>query len=318
MVVPHNISRIADIDECHFENPPMIVFDTNICIDLYKLWCNPRLMRNEQHKQFMELVDLCTKIYKNGWLFFPHFGIEEASFSEFSNRGESDKEQHMHMALLNLLGSDLQSFLAHINSTFSSIEHYTRRVDSKSYIRRIRNDIIFSDLLPLKYCSMMKLFILCNDIDSYKERLFEFFNYLLNNINCVDVGSIITATFLTSRKKMKMLFHRLQNSSSAGLRSILNSAIDLTFIELSSRIYLEGLTPIFCSQNKLLIEIENATKVQIFQNGIPAKGIYADRLPENEVVMEFIEFMKKSLEKRDSYIKHFNKHHVWAEIAKAD
>jgi hypothetical protein len=316
MFIQGEITDPEKIDTYYDYHKSVLFLDTNICIDFYKLWCNPANFIKTNELQFNYLSLLAKCIYEKNINFMPALGIDESS-RQMRNGGISlSKEERMTVALKSLLATSFNEFIKHCNSDYTEDNIVLKKETDKSKIRYLHNNHMHGQMLLLKYCAMLKLYLLQYYNVEYQRRLFVFTDFLLNDINCLDGGSISACIVTKNNSIRKGLIHCKGSTIHEVLDAIMNASIDLCQIEMIAGTFKDGLFPIFVSSDKKLIQIHETMKVFGFNGKLPIKGLYFDDLFDDEALRErFSIYFHNQIKDRESYKKLFVEEYLWAMVS---
>lgn len=287
MFLPGKIRDIEEIHKLTLNSNVLFFLDTNIVIDLCNLWNKPQIYK--KNNDYNELVVFAEFIIKNTIDFYPLTGIWESTrLIEDKNLGEK-KQDFLQETILNCLKADINTFANHINSN-EIIEgekfpfHFP-----KTNIRLIFRNNEIQGILLLKYCSLLKLFLLIKDEENYIERIKLFLDFLFDDLGIIDVGSLVASLIINNPENIKLFFDKMNGEYLKIIKNIYSASFDLSIIEYSNRYCNSNNYSIFITKDKVLHKICEAVKIIGFCDGLPIKKI-------NEFIIA---------SHREEYIKHF-------------
>ena len=285
MFLERKITNFVEIREILLDNNVILFLDTNIVIDLYDLLRNPIKYKNTNGSK--ELIDFAKFKIENNINFYPLTGIWESNKLINNNILKEKRQNIMKETLINYLNTDLLTFFKHINSNIIiSEENYSLQYPN-SNIRLIFTNDEIKEILLLKYCCLLKLYLLLMEEENYLTRIKLFIDYLFDDIGINDVGSFIVALKINNSKNRKLFFHKMEPKYPKIIKNIFSASFDLSIIEYSHSVYKDIFCPIFVTKDKILYEICETMKIVSFQNNFPIKKINFSSENYNEEIFNY-------------------------------
>jgi len=248
-----------------------LIFDTNICIYLSKIFQTPYKIRTEKKDIFDECYELLYKGDSTNALYCHGIGIDEASRNKTTFLIDESKQHSLKNEIEYILNMEPDKLMNFFNESPSRIySSNIKQEPHKSPSDFSAENSIFKTAI-LTYACLLKLYLLFSEGDNEEiafNKLKQFINFQINELKLI--GSYEQAFAYNLFGKNDKLINLMKKKSNV-LDNLWRTAIDLSIPRIYEMFFVANRTkrceyPIFVTADVTLIEVLKTVKTSYTGN----------------------------------------------------